>query len=127
MLRDREQKFEYGSPETREVIDEAYQTCLDEALQWMSSDVRDSSAESGDASIFPQGKVAIFDASNHTRDRREWLKQELGDCARLLWVESLITDSDLEKKFAEEVVDAGPDYVGMSRQQREDAASLRRR
>ena len=71
VLREREQHFDYGSPKTRQVIDESYQTCVDEALQWMLSDASGSGAESGDASTLPQGKVAIFDASNHTRTRRE--------------------------------------------------------
>lgn len=62
-----------------------------------------------------EGTIAIFDATNSTRERRRWIESE---CAKhnvqTMYVESLCGKEDLIMSNILEVKTSSPDYVGMS-------------
>lgn len=58
------------------------------------------------------GRVAIFDATNTTRERREWIRSELdGLPLKLLFIESVCTDPDIIDRNIWQVKVNNEDYV----------------
>eukprot|EP00835_Amoeboradix_gromovi_P004586 NODE_366_length_10082_cov_0.124211.p5 type:complete len:268 gc:universal NODE_366_length_10082_cov_0.124211:6206-7009(+) len=55
--------------------------------------------------------VAIYDATNTTRERREWIIEKIGKSCQVLFVESVCTDEAIIKQNIFEVKVSGPDYL----------------
>lgn len=78
----------------------AAQHALEDMMRWFSE---------------TDGTIAIFDATNSTRERRQWIEDS---CAQhnvqTMYVESLCGKEDLIMSNILEVKTSSPDYVGMS-------------
>ena len=89
---------------------QAFEAALDDLKQWMSHTVtkrldRDDLFVSGDF-----GAVAIFDATNTTRERREHIVNAVRPIgAKVIFIESICTD---EEKVLENIMVKGPSAIG---------------
>ncbi len=60
------------------------------------------------------GRVAIFDATNSTRKRRAWLREQLANLPiKLLFIESMCTDEDIVDRNIWNSKVVLPDFAGM--------------
>ena len=71
--------------------------------------------------------VAIYDATNTTRERRKWLLEQLGDTCDVLFVESVCTDQNIIMHNIYEVKVSGPDYCGDEMNAEEAAKDFQKR
>jgi 6-phosphofructo-2-kinase / fructose-2,6-biphosphatase 2 len=71
--------------------------------------------------------VAIYDATNTTRERREWIKSHIGDKCQVLYVESVCTDQNIILSNIFEVKISGPDYLGTDTSPEEAANDFQQR
>jgi len=64
-----------------------------------------------------KGRVGIYDATNTTRERREWIMQQLQDVvpsrSHVLFVESVVNDESLVEHNIREAKVSMPDYEGL--------------
>jgi len=85
------------------------QCCMDDLKAWLRED--DTT-----------GRVAVFDATNTTRERREWICDELSgiikkSSGQLVFVESVVNDDSIIEHNIREVKLSMPDYDGASEEQ----------
>lgn len=60
------------------------------------------------------GRVAVFDATNSTKERRLWIKETLMEChVHPLFVETICDDKDVILHTVADVKTSSPDYAGM--------------
>lgn len=77
----------------------AAQAAMDDMLRWFKRE---------------RGVVSIFDATNSTRQRRQWIYETCRDAGiETLFVESLCDDEDLIMNNIREVKTTSPDYKGL--------------
>ena len=69
---------------------------LEDLSRWMA-EVTPNRLDSGDLYLSGDfGALAIFDATNTTRDRREWIRQQLLPTgAKVIFIESIVRDEEL--------------------------------
>ena len=79
---------------------EAAEAALKDMFQWFEKD---------------KGAVAIYDATNGTRERRAWLYKELSaQGIKVLFIESLCDDENVILANIRDVKLSSPDYEGMN-------------
>jgi 6-phosphofructo-2-kinase / fructose-2,6-biphosphatase 2 len=70
--------------------------------------------------INSNGKIAIYDATNSTRERREWILKEVNERIkydyRIIFIESICNEKDLIEKSIANVKIQSLDYIGMNEQ-----------
>jgi hypothetical protein len=86
---------------------ELAQACMDDMKEWLSETDK-------------IGRVGIYDATNTTRERREWIMTQLIDIVpsrgHVLFVESVVNDENLVEHNIREVKLTMPDYEGATEQ-----------
>ena len=90
--------FDPDNKEGAAIRRECAQRALDDMCSWLTN----------------EGEVAVFDATNTTRERREMIHDYCTKnfCFRLFFVESLCNDSKVIESNIKEVKVSSPDYKG---------------
>lgn len=95
--------FDASNPEGAAIRRHAAEAAMKDMIEWF-----DATEDTID-----QGTIAIFDATNSTKERRRWIADE---CAKHniepLYIESFCDDEDLIKSNIREVKLSSPDYKG---------------
>jgi broad specificity phosphatase PhoE/predicted kinase len=92
--------FDPDKPEMKEIREQLAQQVLNDALNWL---------------IDEGGQVAIFDATNTTKPRRDLLKRECERAkVRLLFLESICDDKEILRSNLLTKIAKSPDYIDMS-------------
>ncbi|KAG1677472.1 hypothetical protein FOA52_001928 [Chlamydomonas sp. UWO 241] len=91
--------FDQTNEAGMEARQRALHAALDDMLEWLAAD---------------KGQVAILDATNTTRARRQQLRDRLHNRCQYLFIESICTDSEtLERNYRNKLL-YSPDYTGVS-------------
>lgn len=94
--------FDPGNPEGREARRQMATAALDDMLAWIAAG----------------GQVAIYDATNTTRDRRRWVHARCRAAGvEVLFVESITEDDRIIDQNVRETKLKSPDYVGVDPEQ----------
>jgi len=104
--------FDNNNVEGRAMRQKAADAAMDAMLNWLDEQDLTSTADS-------QQRVAIFDATNSTVSRRQWVLQRCtlrpGKPTGVVFVESVCTDKELLEENFNFKVKHSPDYKGISR------------
>jgi broad specificity phosphatase PhoE len=97
--------FGNDNTQSSEIRKELARQCMNDLKAW----VLETEAE---------GRIAVYDATNTTHERREWILNELQGIVptrnNILFVESVVNDQALVENNVREVKVSMPDYDGMS-------------
>lgn len=142
--------FDAKNSEASSLREKVAEVALKDMLSWLDDegmDVSNSSRQSGDSGsdsppTLPAGmaklklhdheRIAIFDATNSTRKRRQWILEECtstekrkGKTTGVVFVESICDDKELIEENFRFKISQSPDFDGMSKE--EAIADLRQR
>lgn len=104
---------------------EVARLCLHDMLDWIDEPFESIGGGGGGASSFssssaPKSRVGIFDATNSTKERRDWVLRECTDPAKragkptgVIFIESVCDDDDLMRENFHTKVVTSPDYEGV--------------
>ncbi len=132
--------FDAKNPQAAKLRQQAASLAMKDMLQWL-----DIEEENGKDTKLPsnihmwaskasiqQSRIAIFDATNSTNQRRQWVLEECtsplkrgGKVTGCVFVESVCDDEELLEENFRFKVSHSPDYKGMS--EKEAIADLRKR
>lgn len=91
--------FDPHNAEGKKARRAAAQAAMDDMLRWFEEE---------------QGVVAIFDATNSTKERRMWIQENCDKAGiETLFVESLCDDEEIIMNNIREVKTTSPDYKGL--------------
>jgi len=112
--------FDHANPELNQSRNECAQACMNELKDFLfSRGVDGASDEQASPSGLERhsvdsGRVAIFDATNTTRERREWICQELKG-VKTIFIESICTDEEIIDRNIRESKLGLPDYAHLDK------------
>ncbi|KAK3266881.1 hypothetical protein CYMTET_24527, partial [Cymbomonas tetramitiformis] len=89
--------FDAGNSDAAQARELAAKLCMEDMLRWM---------EGG-------GQVGIYDATNTTRKRREWLAEMARGRCKLIFIETISNDPRLITQNIKEKVEHSSDYKGV--------------
>ena len=119
--------FDSKNPHAAQIRHEAASLALKDMLDWL--DVEEESPEAlkipdhliGSKAIIPISRIAIFDATNSTKQRRQWVLEECTDPKKrggkvtgCVFVESVCDDEELLDENFRFKVRNSPDFKGMT-------------
>ena len=97
--------FRSDNAAASEVRKQLAQECMTDLKRWVTETVT-------------EGRVAVYDATNTTKSRRDWILCELASVVQsrnnVLFVESVVNDEKLVENNVKEVKVSMPDYDGMT-------------
>lgn len=116
--------FDSKNAAAAEVRQKAATLALEDMLKWIDEPFEDTMSEmnghrNGSNEPPPKGRVGIFDATNSTKERRDWILFECTHPAKragrptgVVFVESICNDADLMRENLLTKVSSSPDYEG---------------
>jgi broad specificity phosphatase PhoE len=106
---------------------EAASAALRDMLRWLDNEEEGASGGASAASanaLRKKDRVGIYDATNSTKDRRDWILRECtdktfraGKPTGVVFVESICDDKDLLQENYMTKVNGSPDYIGMDKEE----------
>ena len=106
--------FKTTNTKSTNIREQVAQMALDDMFQWLEEPVRNMSSTEDYRDV--QDSVAIFDATNSTRARRDMIQRQ---CAErpldvgVVFVESICDDKDLLEENFRQKIKISPDFAGM--------------
>lgn len=129
--------FDSNNPEAREVRQRSAQAAMDDMLLWLDNDEFANEKtyarqQSGMKATIRRSRIAIFDATNSTVERRKWVLEECTDPVKrhgkttgCIFVESICDDKELLEENFRFKVDNSPDFKSMTRDEALDDLRMR--
>jgi len=131
--------FDSNNPKAQILRQKSAELAMIDMLNWLDYEpeievdkIENLSARIGSKAIVVSSRIAIFDATNSTIERRQWVLQEATDPIKrkgkktgCVFVESICTDQELLEENFRFKVRNSPDFKGMTEQ--EAITDLRKR
>ena len=123
--------FDSKNPKAQELRQKSADLAMKDMLQWLDNESKLEDAEIenihmriGSRARIPSSRVAIFDATNSTIERRKWVLEEAtspikrrGKKTGCVFVESICDDEELLEENFRFKVRNSPDFQGMSEEE----------
>lgn len=123
--------FDNNNTEARKLRRKAASLAMAAMLEWLDGDDSETKNQTNVATDtkLEQQRVAIFDATNSTKDRRQWVLEQCtlrpGKPTGVVFVESICDDKELLDENFNFKIKHSPDYRGMNKA--DAIADLKRR
>ena len=124
--------FDASNAEASELRERVADIALREMLRWLDGEDDDQGIHKGVSGLLKHDRIAIFDATNSTVKRRQWILEECTSPEKrpdkptgVVFLESICDDNELlDENFRFKVLNS-PDFTGMTEE--EGMADIRQR